>query len=67
MLETWKVETPGPKGKRSGIGAVTFPIVDVEPPAYGWSLSHWVGIYVERDKPVSPPLGIIPMGKRAVR
>ncbi len=36
---------PGTKGERTGTGANVFPVVDVVPSAYGWSLSHFHGIY----------------------
>jgi hypothetical protein len=53
---------PEPKGKWAGAGASTSSAADVVPPAYGWSLSHSKGTYVQRSKPVS-----LPWGKRAVR
>jgi len=40
VLLAQKVKTPEPKGKWASIGASPFPIADIDPPAYGWNLSH---------------------------
>jgi hypothetical protein len=49
-----RVETLGPKGKGSGMGAPNSPIADVEPPAERQNLTH-AGTGTQRGKPVGLP------------
>jgi hypothetical protein len=43
-----------PKGKWGGYGSLTWPYVNVAPPAYRMSLSYLQVTIVERGKPVLP-------------
>ena len=49
-----RVETLGPKGKGSGMGAPNSPIADVEPPAERRNLTY-AGTGTERGKSVGLP------------
>ena len=50
-----RVETLGPKGKGSGMGAPNSPIADVAPPAERRNLTY-AGTCTERGKPVGLPM-----------
>ena len=50
-----KADRLGPKGKRTGYGSITWPYVNVAPPAYGMNPGYPFVTDEERGKPVSPP------------